>query len=86
MPIHNTMRAALRALTRHDVDVTTQYERKRKMVNAIHPPLASPFRIWDHTITLEDHTIPVRLFAPPEPRSSSGAAVLPRRRLGHRKY
>ena len=67
MAINKAMRAALRALSRHDVDVRTQYEQKRRMVNAIHPPLASPFRIWDHLITLEDHTIPVRLFTPPEP-------------------
>lgn len=64
MPISKVMRAALRAISRHDPDLQQNYQRTRKLFDAAHPPLANPYTIWDRHLEREGHPIPVRIFLP----------------------
>lgn len=65
MPINAVMLAALKMLSYHERDLKKTYKLERKFVNLTHPHILKPFfKIWDHTITLNDHAIPVRIFFP----------------------
>ncbi|MEG2087762.1 MAG: alpha/beta hydrolase [Angelakisella sp.] len=64
MAISNIMRATLRAISRHDLNVCENYQRTRVLFDAAHPPLASPYQMWDKQVSVDGHIIPVRLFLP----------------------
>lgn len=64
MAINKMMRAAMRAISRHNIDVREDYQIQRALFNAAHPPIANPYTMWDHKVTLEGRDIPVRIFAP----------------------
>ena len=59
------MLTALRKLLYSEKDLKDTYQLERKMVNMTHPHLLKPFfKMWDHEVSLGDHTIPVRMFFP----------------------
>lgn len=65
MAINKMFRAALKALSYSEIDVKKNYQWKRKIVNVTNTPVIRPaYQTWDHTITLKDHTIPMRIFFP----------------------
>ena len=65
MPINKKMLTALRKLLYSEKDLKDTYQLERKMVNMTHPHLLKPFfKMWDHEVSLGDHTIPVRMFFP----------------------
>ncbi|MBQ1273894.1 MAG: alpha/beta hydrolase [Cellulosilyticum sp.] len=65
MPTNKKMLTALRKLLYSDKDLKDTYQIERKMVNMTHPLiLKSLYRMWDHKVCVEDHEIPVRIFAP----------------------
>lgn len=64
MAISKVMRAALRAISKHDINVLENYERTRKFFDASHPPIADPYTIWDKHVAVDGHNIPVRIFTP----------------------
>ena len=67
MAISKMMRAALKALSYPDLDLTKNYELQRKLVNVKkYNPALLLYKMWDHTVRFEDHDIPVRIFTPPE--------------------
>lgn len=65
MAINKVMRAALKALSYPDIDVKKNYKLERQLVNVTHVHVLKPFyKTWDHTVSLGDHEIPVRLYSP----------------------
>jgi acetyl esterase/lipase len=64
MAINKAMRIALKALSYPDLDTKRTYKLQRQIETAAHPYLKPLFEMWDHTVTLEDHEIPVRVFLP----------------------
>ena len=65
MAINKAMRAALKALSYPEIDIKKNYKLVRVAENMSHPP-ANPlfYKAWDHTVTCNDHEVPVRIFAP----------------------
>lgn len=67
MPYNKKMLAALRRVLYSDKALKDTYKFERKMVNRTHPlVLKSLYKMWDHKVCLEEHEIPVRIFAPQE--------------------
>lgn len=64
LALNKVMLAALRAISRHDLNVRENYERTRKLFDASHPPIANPYAMWDRHVTVGDYDIPVRIFSP----------------------
>lgn len=65
MAIRKFTRFALKALSYHDIDIKQNYKIIRKIINIVNYPYFKPFyKIWDHVVPLNDHEIPVRVFAP----------------------
>lgn len=59
-------RATIKALSRADIDVKKNYQAIRKILGAIHPPLAPIYGVWDQIFMVGDREIPVRVFRPKE--------------------
>lgn len=68
MAMSKIMRATLRAISKHDINVKENYENTRKFFDAAHPPLAGDYQLWNIKIVCGDHEIPVRIFAPEDTR------------------
>ncbi|MDD3173907.1 MAG: alpha/beta hydrolase [Herbinix sp.] len=64
MAINKAMRIALKALSYPDLDLKKTYKLQRQMTNAAHPYIKPLYEMWDHTVSLIDHDIPVRVFLP----------------------
>lgn len=65
MAINAIMRAALKALSYPDLDIKKNYKLQRSVDTLAHFHYLKPFyKAWDHTMTLDDHDIPVRIFLP----------------------
>ena len=65
MAINKLMRATLRAISYPDINSKKHYKTERLVVNLAHKHYLRPFyRIWDHKVLVENHEIPVRVFAP----------------------
>ncbi|MBC8576246.1 alpha/beta hydrolase [Yanshouia hominis] len=65
MAINKYMRAALKALSYGEPDLTENYEMVRKikeLKRGVGAGLA--YRTWDHLVPCGDHHVPVRIFAP----------------------
>lgn len=64
MAMSKTVQAALKALSKPDINMKKNYELVRKVTDATHPPYRRPHhKKWDHVIIREDHVIPLRIFA-----------------------
>ena len=68
MSISKAARAALRVLSRPDIDVKKNYRLVRAAESLSHPPVTRLlfYRAWDHEVRCGDHVVPVRIFAPDE--------------------
>jgi acetyl esterase len=65
MAINNLVKAALKALSYADIDVKKNYKIMRKIINLANYHVLKPlYKTWDHTVTYQNHDIPVRLFLP----------------------
>ncbi|MDR2932601.1 MAG: alpha/beta hydrolase, partial [Oscillospiraceae bacterium] len=66
MAINKAMRAALKFITALEPDVKRTYkmERQLELLTAWVRGKPSDYRMWDHEIWVDDHAVPVRLFAP----------------------
>lgn len=65
MAINPVMRAALKALSYPDLNIKKNYRLVRTFTNAAHVHVMKPFyKTWDHRITVGDHDVPVRIYAP----------------------
>ena len=66
MAINKMMRAALKALSYPELDLTKNYELQRRLVNVRkYSPALLRYKALDHHVHFEGHDIPVRIFAPP---------------------
>lgn len=66
MAINKFMMAALKALSYPDINLTKNYKIDRALNNMIKPKMKLLYKIWDHEIVFDNHTIPVRIFLPRE--------------------
>ena len=65
MAINKYMRAALKALSYGEPDLTENYEMVRKIKELKRGGGAGlAYRTWDHLVPCGDHHVPVRIFAP----------------------
>lgn len=65
MPINTKMLTAIKNLFYPEEDLTKTYKRERLFVDLTHLHILKPFfRIQDETLTLEGHSIPLRIFLP----------------------
>lgn len=70
MAINKMMMAALRALSYADIDVKKNYKLDRAINRMTKPSLKILYKLFDYSIMLDDHEIPVRVFLPKEQRSN----------------
>lgn len=68
MPINKAMQAALSALPELDVKKTYPMEREFQKLVAHRAKNPSLYRVWEHQIPREGHSVPVRVFTPAEKR------------------
>lgn len=68
MAISKAMRAALRAISYLDINVKKTYRLRRALGNLGSTLYAQPpeYKIWDHSVVYEGHSVPVRIFSPPD--------------------
>ena len=66
MAINKAMRIALRALSYPDLDLKKTYKLQRQLKTAAHPVIKTLYHMWDHTVSIGDYDIPVRIFLPSE--------------------
>lgn len=66
MPISKVMQVALKAISSVDLDVKKTYKTTRQLELLYAWLRGKPrdYEIWDHAVTFEDHSVPVRLFVP----------------------
>ncbi|PHV72223.1 alpha/beta hydrolase [Sporanaerobium hydrogeniformans] len=65
MPINKKMLTTLRKIIYPKGDFKETYKLERKMINMTHHYVFKPFfKMWDHEIITDHHSIPVRLFFP----------------------
>ncbi len=64
MAINKYMRAALRALSYPDIDVTRHYLLVRQATRVTHPPLPDECPSFPFSVPNGDHEVPCRLFTP----------------------
>jgi acetyl esterase/lipase len=62
--MHRLKKIALKALSYPVIDLKKDYEKKRRIVNALHPYFKPKYKLMDYKITLGDRDIPVRVFLP----------------------
>ena len=68
MAINKALRAALKALSYPELDVKKNYRMEREWVNLTSKRVVKPHlkQILDRSVMCADHTVPVRIFTPPE--------------------
>ncbi|MBE6829665.1 MAG: alpha/beta hydrolase [Ruminococcaceae bacterium] len=71
MAVNRLMRTALRALSYTDVDLGDNYKLQRKIISIANHRRKLPYKMWDHVVAYENHTIPVRIFTPSENENKS---------------
>lgn len=69
------MRIALKALSYPDLNTKKTYKIQRKFTVAAHPYIKPLHELWDHTITVGDRVIPVRVFPPGKDTERVGVLV-----------
>ncbi len=70
MAINKAVFAALKALSYTDIDIKKHYVLARNLINLTHYHYLKPFygyKTWEHTVTVGDHDVPVRIFSPEDP-------------------
>jgi len=75
MSINPAMRAALKAISYMDLDIRKTYKMTRKLSKMLATLYTAPedYTIWEHPVEREGHSVPVRIFSPPQP---GGAALV----------
>ncbi len=63
MAINKYMRAALKALSYNELDLTESYEMVRRF-KELKRPMGAVWNTWDHLVPCGDHHVSVRIFAP----------------------
>lgn len=76
MGINEAMRAALRAISYKDLDVTKNYQVIRDVKTLTgRRVIKNPYRTWDHEVCRGDTEIPVRLYGPDACFSAPGVLL-----------
>lgn len=70
MPIHKAMLAALSLLSYPDLDAEKIYlvERRLQKLTARRARKPWLYRIWEHTVSSGEYQVPMRIFAPKQPK------------------
>lgn len=70
MALSKIMLAALKMMSYAEIDVSKNYMLDRQMREIVSARSALPYKMWDHLVSANGYDIPVRVFNPPEQRSS----------------